>query len=113
MANAMILMDTPGPLPVSASFEAPSDGAVVFVLSGTARTASAACLIGLNLVLDGYDIGDPAMCWANQNDNHQAMRTTFIPYEGLAAGTHTVEVVNAYGTTITDVNDYIQVTLLY
>ena len=113
MADAIVLLDTAGPLPVSTTFNAPSDGPVIFVLSGTAWTQDAPVLIGLNLVLDGEGIGNAAMCWANQNANHQAMRTTFIPFDNLTFGKHTIEVVNAYSETITDVNDYVQVTLLY
>ncbi|HEX8194969.1 MAG TPA: hypothetical protein VF571_02045 [Pyrinomonadaceae bacterium] len=113
MANAMIIFDGPGPLPQTATFKSPSDGPVVFVLSGTARTESAAVLIGINLSLDGKQIGSTAMCWANQNNNHQAMRTTYIPVNNLTFGEHTIEITNAYSNTITDVNDYCQVTLLY
>ena len=113
MANAIVILDGAGPLPQSATFTSPTDGSVIFVVSGTARTASAPVLIGINLVLDGAGIGDAAMCWANQNDNHQALRTTFIPYDNLSIGEHTIELVNAYENTITDQNDYFQVTLLY
>lgn len=113
MANAKVIFDGPGPLPQTAAFNAPSDGPVIFVLSGTARTESAAVLIGINLSLDGNQIGSTAMCWANQNNNHQAMRTTFIPFDSLSFGEHTIEITNAYSNTITDVNDYFQVTLLY
>ncbi len=112
MANALVIFDGAGPLPQTATFNAPTDGPVVFVLSGTARTASAALLTGINLSLDGTSIGK-AMCWANQNNNHIAMRTTLIPYGSLTFGQHTIEITNAYGSTITDVNDYFQVTLLY
>lgn len=113
MVNAMILLDVEGPLPVSTTFEAPADGSVMFVLSGTAWTQQAACEIGLNLVLDGYDIGSPAMCWANQNAVHQAMRVTFIPFDNLTPGSHTIEIVPAFGTTVTDANDHFQVALFY
>ncbi len=113
MAYTLVLFDGAGPLPQTATFEAPADGPVTFVLSGTARTAGAAVLIGVNLSLDGNGIGNTAMCWANQNNNHQAMRTTFIPIDFLSAGQHTIELTNAYSETITDVNDYFQVTLLY
>ena len=50
MANALIIYEGSGPLPVTATFKAPSDGDVVFVLSGTARTDSAALLTGIILV---------------------------------------------------------------
>jgi len=113
MADALVIFDGAGPLPQTATFNAPTDGPVVFVLSGTARTTSAPVLTGINLSLDGNGIGNAAMCWANQNDNHIAMRTTLIPYDSLSFGEHTIEITNAYGSTITDTNDYFQVTLLY
>ncbi len=113
MANALVIFDGAGPLPQSATFNSPADGPVVFVLSGTTRTESAPILTGISLSLDGNGIGSVAVCWANQNDNHQAMRTTFIPVEFLSFGQHTIELTNAYSNTITDVNDYFQVTLLY
>ncbi len=111
--QALVIYDGNGPLPVSANFDSPTDGDVVFVLTGTSRTAGAAGMTGISLFLDGAVIGNPAMCWANQNDNHMAMRPTFIPYEGLSVGAHTIEIMNAYSITITDVNDYFQVTMLY
>ncbi len=92
---------------------APLDGSAVFVLSGTARTSSAACLIEISLSLDGSQIGNPALCWFNQNDVHIALRPTFINVDNLSYGEHTIEIMNANGQTITDVNDYFQVVLLY
>lgn len=113
MANALIIYEGSGPLPAAATFQAPSDGDVVFVLTGTTRTQSAAILTGINLTLDGAQIGSPAVCWANQNDSHMAMRPTFIPYEDLSFGEHKIVINNAFSGTITDVNDYFQVVLLY
>lgn len=113
MANAIVIYDGPGPLPQTASFSSPSDGAVIFVLSGTSRTSSAPVLTGINLSLDGNVIGTAALCWQNQNDNHMAMRTTYIPFNSLSYGAHTIAINNANSNTITDVNDYFQVTLLY
>lgn len=113
MPNSLIIFDGAGPLPQSATFNAPLDGPVTFVLSGTARTESAAVLTGINLSLDGNVIGNAAMCWANQNNNHIAMRPTFIPFDNLTFGEHTIEINIAYTGTITDVNDYFQVVLLY
>jgi hypothetical protein len=108
----LIIFDGPGPLPQTAKFQSPLEGPATFVLTATARTESAAILTGVSLSLDGNIIGT-AMCWANQNNNHIAMRTTFIPVEKLSYDTHTIELTNAYSGTITDVNDYFQVALLY
>lgn len=110
--QALVIYDGPGPLPVSADFDSPTDGGVVFVLTATARTESAAILTGVELSIDENPVGT-AMCWANQNNNHMAMRSTFIPYSGLTIGQHSIQLNNAYAGTITDVNDYFQVTMLY
>lgn len=110
--QAIVIYDGAGPLPVKASFESPTSAGVVFVLTATARTESAAILTGVSLSVDGNNIGT-AMCWANQNDNHMAMRSTFIPYNDITIGEHTIEIDIAYEGTITDVNDYFQVTMLY
>jgi archaellum component FlaG (FlaF/FlaG flagellin family) len=111
---SMILFDGPGPLPQQATFNAPSDGPVTFFLSGTARTEAAATLTGITLLIDGNAIGK-AMCWANQNDNHTAMRASMIDFDNLTFGEHTIEIINDpdLPNTITDENDYFQVALLY
>ncbi len=106
-------MDAIGPLPQSVTFQAPADGSVMFVLTGTAYTQSGATIIGVMLMLDGVQIGASAMCFANTNDNHMAMRPSFVQFDNLTVGEHTLEVV-AYDTqTVTDVNDHFQVTLFY
>lgn len=113
MATLLILQGA-GPLPMKATFNAPADGPVTFVLSGTTTTESAPVLTGITLSLDGTIIGAPALCWANQNNNHMAMMPMFIPVDNLSYGEpHTVEVVVANENTNTDQNDYFQVVLLY
>lgn len=111
--SALVIFDGAGPLPVTAKFDSPLDGPAVFVLTATAWTQSAPILTGVYLVLDGNAIGSAAMCFANQNAVHLAMRPTFIDVADLSYGSHTIEIVNASGDTITDQNDYFQVTLLY
>jgi hypothetical protein len=113
MVNAMVLLDTNGPVPVSATFEAPADGPVMFVLSGTAWTQNAGSLLSIILLLDGAIIGKPAVCYANQSASHQALRTTFIPFDNLTPGSHTIEVTCSSPNTVADQNDYYQVTLFY
>lgn len=109
---ALVIIDTAGPFPKSATFQSPLEGPATFVLTATARTESSPLLTGVSLSLDGNVIGK-AMCWANQNNNHIAMRSTFIPVERLSYAEHKIELTNAFSGTITDVNDYFQVTLLY
>ena len=113
MARALVILDGNGPLPLRATFQSPTDGDVVFAISGTAWTQNAASLIGCTLTLDGQLIGKPAICFANQNANHQALRTTFILYSGLKSGDHAIVVQALNGQTVTDINDYFQVVMFY
>ena len=113
MVEAMILLDASEPLPLNATFQTPADGSVIFVLSGTVWTQEAPCLIGLNLFIDGQVIGNPAMCFANANAVHMAMRTTFIMFDNLSFGNHTITVQPYDSNSITDPNDAFQVTMFY
>src|SRR5687768_5281088 len=112
MADALVIYDGNGALPQKATFESPTDGNVVFVLSGTAWTLNAATLLGIDLFVDGNSIGG-AVGYANNNSSHQALRTTLIPYSGLTIGEHTITLGPSNPATVTDVNDYYQVVLLY
>jgi hypothetical protein len=84
----------------------------MFVLSGTAWTQNAPCLVGINLLLDGQVIGE-AMCFANQSANHQALRSTFIIFDNMTIGEHSIAIGPANTNTVIDQNDYFQVTLIF
>lgn len=112
MATAIVLIDSPGPLNLSTTFNFPGDGSVIFAISGTAYSQNGGNLIGFTLSLDGAIIGKAALCFANQGLLHQTMRTTFIPVENLTFDQHTIELTPLSGT-VTDFNDYYQVTLIY
>jgi hypothetical protein len=113
MANALVIFDGNGALPQKTTFQSPTDGRVVFVLSGTAWTSSAPAMLGIDVLLDGNILGKPALCFANDNSVHMAMRPTFIPFAGLTIGNHAIQLVPANGNTVTDVNDYYQVVMLF
>ena len=116
MVEAMILLDASGPLPLKATFQAPADGSVMFVLSGTGYTPFQPATIGVTLSLDGTVIGK-ATCWAATSyavnpPAHWAMRTSFISVNNLSFGEHTIT-VSAMQNTIGDNLDTFQVTLFY
>lgn len=117
MVEAMILLDANGPLPVKTTFQAPSDGSVMFVLSGTGYTSLQPTLIGITLSLDGAVIGK-ATCFATtsyalQTPAHWAMRTTFVAVNNLTPGEHTITVAAQDYGTMTNQTDTFQVTLFY
>jgi hypothetical protein len=112
MANALVIFDGNGALPQKATFESPTDGNVVFVISATAWTENAPTLIGVDLFLDENAIGG-AVAFANNNALHQTLRTTFIPSNGVTVGEHTITIAPSNPATVTDGNDYYQVVMLF
>ena len=113
MANALVIFDGNGALPQKATFDSNTDGNVTFVITCTAwTTTSGGTLLGVDLYLDGNAIGG-SPGYANQSSVHQALRPTFIPYSGMTIGEHTIELAASNPVTVTDVNDYYQVVMLY
>jgi len=118
MVEAMVLLDANGPLPLKTTFQAPSDGSVMFCLSGTAYTSLQPTVIGITLALDGVIIGKPATCFATtsyaiQTPAHWAVRTTFFAVNNLTPGEHTITVAAQDYGTMTNQTDTFQVTLFY
>ena len=112
MAIALVLFDGNGALPQKATFQSPTDGDVLFVVTGTAWTQNAPTLIGAELMIDADSIGG-ALVYANNNASHQTLRTGFFPYSGLTIGEHTMTLVPSTPDTVTDTNDYYQVVMIY
>lgn len=112
MANVTVLLDQSGPLQITLKFDSEIEGPVAFLLTGTAFTTAAPTMIAFVLVLDGQIIGKAAL-YANLNLNHQALRTTMIPFDNMTIGTHTLVISANNINTKTDFNDYFQVTMIY
>ena len=100
-----------GPLPISATFKAPSDAPATFVLSGSAWCQSANQVIGITLQLDGNPIGTASIC-SNAQSTHRALVPAYIPVT-LTFGQHTITLVPSSGATTTDLNDLFNVVLDY
>lgn len=101
-----------GPIPITFKFNSPVEGPATFVLSATAYAQS----VGEIAVTLTLDVGTPlgtARCWANQTSSHMSLITTFMPVELLKYKEHTMMLVSGATPTLTDVNDYFQVTLMY
>ena len=111
--SALIIFDGAGPLPQTFNFNSPLDGPATFVLNGTAWTQHAGTLVEITLNLDGSQIGGAAVCFANQSAVHMTLRPTFIEVDNLSYGSHQMQIITVGPTTVTDFNDYFQVTLLY
>jgi len=111
---AMTVLNLTGPLPVSAQFVAPADGPVAMFVSGSAWTRTGGKAIGAMLSVDGATQGVcPGYC--NEASSHHTlipvMLTMNLSYG--TSGAHTVSLTASTPDTVSDINDFYQVTLLY
>jgi hypothetical protein len=92
-----------GPLPIkSASFKAPVDGPVVFVVTGSAYSNTANVTISFSVLLDNNVIGT-AQVFSNAAQTHRVLPPLFIPVD-LTYGNHTCVIMAS--PTATDYNDH-------
>lgn len=111
MANALVILKAKGPLPQQVQFNAPSDGAAVLFVSGSAWTqVSGGSPLGVQVSVDGASVGMFGV-FTNEAGSHRALIPMMYPVQ-LGFGTHTLE-LSAASSTITDVNDVFEVVLLY
>jgi hypothetical protein len=111
MAIQVILNQKKGPLPLTASFSAPSDAPSCLIVSGSVWTQTANQTIGITVSLDGQAIGS-ASIWSNLQATHRAVVPTYIPVK-LKFGQHQLVLSVTPGGTISDINDFFSVVLEY
>jgi len=111
MAVQVILNQKKGPLPLTASFNAPSDGPTCLIVSGSVWTQTANQTIGISVSLDGQAIGSASL-FSNLQATHRAVVPTYIPVK-LKFGPHTLVLSATPGATVSDLNDYFSVVLEY
>ncbi len=115
MPIQVILNQQPGPLPITISFTAPTDGPSCIVVSGSVWTQTANQTIGIEVSLDGQTIGS-ASIFSNAPATHRAVVPTYIPVT-LSVGDppppHKLVLSAATPATISDLNDFFDVVLEY
>ena len=100
-----------GPLPINGTFTPASDIGAVVVVSGSAWSNVAAQWVGVQVLLDGNVIGEAAV-FCNEATSHRALITTFIPITA-AFGQHTITLEAVSSATQCDVNDFLNVYVVY
>jgi hypothetical protein len=111
MAILQILNQAKGPLPLKATFNAPSDGPTYFTLAGSVWSSTANQMIGVSLEIDGKTIGS-AEIYSNGVSEHRAMVPVQITTT-LTIGAHTLTLVPLNAATISDFNDVYNVSLFF
>jgi hypothetical protein len=110
MSAMIIAANATGPLPVLATFDAPMDGAVTFLFSGTAWSTNANQLIGVQVLLDGVVIGFSQL-YSNSTSEHKALPAQ-VMVANLQPGKHKIVFQAMNGNTVTDSNDNFSLALL-
>jgi hypothetical protein len=108
--SAVIFVNQPGALPLNTIFKSPSDLPVILAVSGSAWAESGGKLVGMDIAVDGKVLGS-AMVYCNEPGSHRALIPVLIPMQ-LSIGEHKLA-LTARANTLTDFNDYFNVTLLY
>ena len=112
MAVQVILNQKKGPLPLTVSLNALSDGPSCLVVYGSVWTQTAGQTIGIEVSLDAKAVGT-ASIFSNLQATHRAVVPTYIPVT-LKFGPHQLSLSAAPGsTTISDINDFFTVVLEY
>ncbi len=99
-----------GPLPITATFNAPGDSPMYLEVNGSIWTQSTGVLIGIVVKLDGNVIGK-AQIWSNGNATHRAVVPAYIKVQ-LTQGQHTLT-LSADSNTVSDLNDRYSAVLHY
>jgi len=111
MASLTILNAT-GPLPLKATFPAPTDGPVSFAVSGSASSTTAGQSVGVTVMFDKEVIGTCSV-FCNTAGSHQTLIPALLAATIPGSGTHAIALVPATASTQSDANDFYQVTLIY
>ena len=103
-----VMNQVQGALPKSADFSS-GGGTLVIIYSGTGRREGIGN-VGMNLLLDNTVVST-TRSWTNELQSHKAFTTNIHVTANVAAGNHTIALA-VLPDTITDVNDWFNVTVL-
>jgi hypothetical protein len=111
MSIQIIINNQSGPLPISATFNAPSDAPIVLEVTGSVWSEYAGLMVGIGIDLDGNQIGT-AQIFANPATTHMAVVPAYITIQ-LSQGQHTINLFRISGETESDSNDLYNAVLHY
>ncbi len=107
-----VILSQVGPLPITATFNAPGDEPMYLEINGSVWTQSVDQMIGIAIALDGNAVGT-AQIWSNANATHRAVVPAYIAVT-LSEGAHTLTLsANPGTTTVSDYNDLYTAVLHY
>src|SRR5215211_8427614 len=107
-----VILSQAGPLPVTGTFDAPGDSPMYIEVNGSVWTQSANQMIGIQIALDGNNIGT-AKIFSNAAATHRTVVPAYLPVK-LSQGQHklTLSAITP-GTTVSDFNDFYTAVIHY
>lgn len=107
-----LILSQKGPLPITATFNAPGDSPMYIEVNGSVWTQTANAMIGIEIQLDGKHVAT-AQIWSNANATHRTVVPAYFPVK-LKQGSHTLKLSAAPGTTtVSDFNDWFTAVIHY
>jgi hypothetical protein len=106
-----VILSQVGPLPITATFNAPGDEPMYLEVNGSVWTQSADNMIGIAIELDGQSVG-AAQIFCNGATTHRAVVPAYIEIT-LAEGPHTLILSGNSSATVSDYNDFYTAVIHY
>lgn len=106
-----VIISQVGPLPITATFNAPGDEPMYLEVNGSVWSPDADQMIGIGIELDGQPVG-AAQIFSNGSTTHRAVVPAYIPIQ-LSEGQHTLSLSLNSGATVSDINDFYTAVIHY
>jgi hypothetical protein len=112
MADAQVIINQAGPLPITVTADIESDGQSVLTLAGSVWSATADRMIGVTLFVDGKPTMISASIFSNGPSQHRAVVPVTVPYT-FTIGKHKFALQPLSSATVSDANDSFCLTVQY
>jgi hypothetical protein len=109
--QVLTIINQPGPLPITLSFNAPLVGPALLAVTGSLWASALNTMLQLNVSLDGAAIGSVQL-FSNGPSTHRALPTLFLGIN-LTSGPHTLAFTASGPSVVSDLNDFFFAGLLY
>ena len=110
--SVQVIVSQKGPLPISASFNAPGDIPCILEVNGSVWTQTANQMIGIQVALDGTNLGQ-ANIFSNTASTHRAVVPAYFKVQLKYGVQHKLVLSVAPGSTVSDLNDLFTAVLHY
>jgi hypothetical protein len=102
--SVQVIINQAGPLPLTATFNAPGDEPMYLEINGSVWSQQANQMIGIAVTLDGQAVGK-AQIFSNGTATHRAVVPAYIAVQ-LSQGTHKLVLSPNNSATVSDSNDF-------